>query len=32
MAFMFLKLENKEEKSRMGALLVVKHLVNACGT
>lgn len=29
-AFMFVKLENKEEMSRVGALLVLKHLINSC--
>lgn len=30
--FLFVKLENKEERSRVGAIGVLKHLVNACGT
>lgn len=29
-AFMFIKLENREEMSRVGALLVLKHLINSC--
>lgn len=29
--FLFVKLENKEERSRVGTLGVLKHLVNACG-
>ena len=30
--FLFVKLENKEERSRVGAIGVLKHLVNSCGT
>ncbi|EDQ91217.1 uncharacterized protein MONBRDRAFT_31461 [Monosiga brevicollis MX1] len=30
LAFMFIKLEQPEERSRVGALLVFKHLINAC--
>ncbi len=29
--FLFLKMENREERSRVGTLGVLKHLVNSCG-
>lgn len=32
MAFLFLKLENRDENSRVGTINVLKHLVNAAGT